>query len=50
MTRLRLVGTIEGVEVPQILWQAWRVREGMICWWAAYRSESEALEAVGLGE
>ncbi|HEX8648535.1 MAG TPA: nuclear transport factor 2 family protein, partial [Thermoleophilaceae bacterium] len=48
ITRLRLVGTIEGVEVPQMLWQAWRVRDGLVCWWAGYRTEAEAREAMGL--
>jgi hypothetical protein len=50
VTRLRIVGTIEGVEIPQTLWQAWRVRDALICWWDAYRTEDEALEAVGLRE
>ena len=48
--RVRIVGTIEGVEVPQTMWQAWRVRGGLICWWSGYRTEREALEAVGLRE
>ena len=48
--RVRIVGTIEGVEVPQTMWQAWRVREGLICWWDGFRTEAEALDAVGLRE
>ena len=48
--RVRIVGTIEDVEVPQTMWQAWRVSEGLLCWWEGFRSEAEALEAVGLSE
>jgi hypothetical protein len=29
---------------------AWRVKDGLFSWWAAYRTEDEALEAVGLRE
>jgi ketosteroid isomerase-like protein len=45
VTRLRAVATIEGVEIPQTLWQAWGVRDGLISWWEIYRTEAEALEA-----
>ncbi len=50
ITRLRLAGSIAGVEVPQTMWMAWRLRDGLILWWATYRTEAEALEAVGLSE
>jgi ketosteroid isomerase-like protein len=50
ITCLRAVGTVEGVAVPQTLWQAWRVRDGLIIWWDVFRTEAEALEAVGLSE
>jgi ketosteroid isomerase-like protein len=50
VTRMRLSGTIAGVEVPQRMWMAWRVREGKIVWWTTYRTEAEALEAAGLSE
>jgi hypothetical protein len=29
--------------------QAVRLRHGKACWWAFFRSEREALEAIGLG-
>ena len=48
ITRLRLAGHIEGVEVAQDMWMAWRVRDGLIVWWTTYRTEAEALDAVGL--
>jgi ketosteroid isomerase-like protein len=50
ITRLRLAGTIEGVEVPQDMWMGWRVRDGLLIWWETFRTEEEALEAVGLSE
>jgi ketosteroid isomerase-like protein len=50
ITCLRAVGTVQGVEVPQTLWQAWRVQDGLIRWWDMFRTEAEALEAVGLSE
>jgi ketosteroid isomerase-like protein len=48
--RLRLAGSIGGVEVPQTMWMSWRVRDGLLVWWATFRTETEALEAVGLRE
>lgn len=50
VSRLRLAGTIGGVEVPQTMWMSWRVRDGLLVWWATFRTETEALEAVGLRE
>ena len=50
ITRLRLAGNIAGVEVPQTMWMAWRIRDGLIVWWATYRTEDQALEAAGLSE
>jgi ketosteroid isomerase-like protein len=50
ITRMGLAGTIEGVEVPQKMWMAWRVRDGLLIWWQTFRTEAEALEAVGLRE
>ena len=47
----RMTGTLSGVPVEQKMWQATRVRDGKaIFWWAFFRSEREALEAVGLSE
>jgi ketosteroid isomerase-like protein len=46
----RVVGRIEGVDVPQSMWQANRVRHGLVTWWGTFRTEAEALEAAGLSE
>jgi ketosteroid isomerase-like protein len=50
IARLRLVGTVADVVVPQTMWMGWRVRNGQIIWWATYRTEAEALKAAGLSE
>jgi ketosteroid isomerase-like protein len=50
ITHMRPVGSIGGVEVPQRMWMAWRVRDRLLIWWATFRTEAEALEAVGLSE
>jgi ketosteroid isomerase-like protein len=50
ITRLALAGRAAGVEVPQRMWMAWRVRDGLLVWWTTFRTEAEALEAVGLSE
>jgi|SRR3954452_757620 len=50
VTCLRLAGRVAGVEVPQTMWLSWRIGDGQLVWWANFRSETEALEAVGLSE
>ena len=41
-------GSGAGMEVD--FWQAVEFRDGRMVWYAAFRSEAEALEAVGLRE
>ena len=48
VVKFRLEGTLGGVQIAQVMWQAGRLREGKLGWWAFFRSEHEALEAVGL--
>ena len=48
ITLLRLAGTVDGVEVPQHMWMAWRIRDGLLVWWRTFREEDAALESVGL--
>ena len=50
VVKVRLAGTLAGVEVSQLMWQAGRIRDGKLVWWAFFRTEQEALEAVGLSE
>ena len=46
----RMAGMLSGVPVEQTMWQAVKARDGKLCWWATFRTEREALEAVGLRE
>ena len=50
ITCLRLAGSVGGVEVPQTMWMSWRVTDGLLSWWATFRTEAEALEAAGLSQ
>jgi ketosteroid isomerase-like protein len=43
-------GAGSGVAVDEDFWQVTELREGLIVWYASFRTESEALEAVGLRE
>ena len=47
---LRIQGTLSGIEVVQTMWQAIVLRDGKGVWWGFFRTEDEALEAVGLSE
>ena len=46
----RMSGMLGGVPVEQAMWQAVKSRDGKFTWWAIYRTEREALDAVGLQE
>jgi ketosteroid isomerase-like protein len=46
----RLTATLADTEVEQTMWMAARIREDKLGWWAFFRTEHEALEAVGLSE
>ena len=48
--KLRMRGTTAGVRVEQTMWQAVEVRDQRIVSWDVFRTEAEALEAVGLRE
>jgi hypothetical protein len=48
VVHLNISGTIGGVPVEQTMWQATRMRDGQVSWWGVFRTEREALEAVGL--
>lgn len=43
---LVVTGRVEGVDVPQRMWQAFVLRDGKPIWWATFRTEAEALEAL----
>jgi ketosteroid isomerase-like protein len=48
VVHVRVRAPVQGVEVAQDFWQAFRVRSGKGLWWATFRTAPEALEAVGL--
>jgi ketosteroid isomerase-like protein len=50
VSHFRMAGTLGSVPVAQTMWQAVLLRDGKAIWWAFFRSEREALEAVGLSE
>jgi ketosteroid isomerase-like protein len=50
IAKFRLAGTLAGVEVTQTMWQAARLRDGKLGWWAFFRTEHEAREAAELRE
>ena len=43
---IRITGTIGGAAVAQLMWQAVELRDGRARWWAFFRSEAEAREAL----
>ena len=50
VAHFRMAGTLGSVPVEQTMWQAVVLRDRKAIWWAFFRSEREALEAVGLAE
>jgi hypothetical protein len=48
ITRIHIAGVLSGVAVEQTMWQAVKLRDGKLGWWATFRTEAEAREAVGL--
>jgi ketosteroid isomerase-like protein len=46
----RMSGTLGSVPVEQAMWQAVVLRNSKTIWWAFFRTEREAVEAVGLRE
>jgi ketosteroid isomerase-like protein len=48
VAKLRAAADLGGGRVDQVVWQAATFRDGKLTWWAFFRSEEEALEAVGL--
>jgi hypothetical protein len=50
VTTFRMTGTLGGVPVAQTMWQAGTAQDGRATWWCFFRSEAEALEAVGLSQ
>jgi hypothetical protein len=45
-----MTGTLGGVPVNLTMWLAARLRERRVSWWSFFRTEAEALQALGLRE
>jgi ketosteroid isomerase-like protein len=50
VTSFRLTVTVGGLTIAQTMWQAATARDRKLTWWAFFRSEAEALDAVGRSE
>ena len=50
VAHFRMAGVLSGVPVEQAMWQAIKLRGGKLAWWAIFRTEREALDAVALRE
>ena len=49
VAEVRMAGTLGGVPVEQLFWQAIRLRDARVAtWWGFFRTEAEALRSVGL--
>jgi hypothetical protein len=46
--KIVVTGNVGGVEIPQTMWQAFRLRDEKPVWWATFRTEAEARESLGL--
>jgi ketosteroid isomerase-like protein len=50
IAHVRMDGTLGGIPLNLKMWLAARLRDGKVTWWSWYRTEREALEALGLSE
>ncbi|MET0614879.1 MAG: hypothetical protein ABW142_05500 [Thermoleophilaceae bacterium] len=50
IAHIRMDGTLGEISLDLTVWLAARLSEGRVTWWSWYRTEQEALEAVGLRE
>jgi ketosteroid isomerase-like protein len=47
VAQVRMTGTLGGVPVNLMMWLAARLRERRVSWWSFFRTEREAVDAVG---
>ena len=47
VAKLRAVATLGDRRVDQVVWEAATFKDGKLTWWAFFRNEKEALDAVG---
>ena len=46
LMKVHVEGTVDGVTVPTMIWQAVRARDELVVWWGIFRTEQEALDAL----
>ena len=46
VANIRARGSVAGLDVDQIVWQAATFRDGKLTWWAFFRTEQEARDAL----
>jgi ketosteroid isomerase-like protein len=46
VVKLRMSGRLAGVDLSQVMWMAAGMRDGRVIWWAFYRTNAEAQEAL----
>jgi hypothetical protein len=49
-TRLQAVGRASGIELSDVTWNVFEVRNGKVANWRVFTEQRQALEAVGLSE
>jgi ketosteroid isomerase-like protein len=50
LAQVQLCGTVEGMKVEQTVWQLLKVKDLRVVSWRVFRTEPEALEAIGVSE
>ena len=50
IVHFHMAGTLGGASVENKVWQAVELEDGKVKWWRLFRTEHEALEAVGLSD
>ncbi len=46
LVKQEVLGTLEGADIRQTMFQAVEAREGRVIWWGVFRTEDEALDAL----
>ncbi|CAN5233351.1 hypothetical protein BH24ACT23_BH24ACT23_08910 [soil metagenome] len=47
---LVVTGNVQGVDIPQTMWQAFVIRDGKAIWWTSFRTEAEAHKALEVAD
>jgi ketosteroid isomerase-like protein len=50
VAKVHMAATVGGLAVDLTVWQGAKLRDGKLEWWGFFRTEDEALDAIGLGK